>query len=155
MEARREGILSSRPLFKSLQTSTLWAPLWTVLETWSAGTHRQDEFALRQTIYCGKSRKHLSFWAFQQESAVFSEKARPEASLNPLVRGRRGADTGPLSALLRRPSRPLSIMRAPNSNRPSAHLGTPYHSTLSLHQSPWTDRGCKTSLCAELLTNTS
>jgi len=43
-------------------------------------------------------------------------RAQPEASLNPLVRGRRGADTGPpppprSAPPLRRGSRPLSIMR--------------------------------------------
>jgi hypothetical protein len=115
------------PLFKSLQSfSTFcWVGCW-----WDRQIGGNQIASM--CVVMGLSNKK-ALWHGAQPAAAAA------ASLNPLVRGRRGADTGPprSAAPLRRPSRPLSIRRrrrraAQNLDHLpwSAHLGTPYHTDL-------------------------
>jgi hypothetical protein len=130
---KKKGIfLSSKqalsPLFKSLQSfSTFcWVGCW-----WDRQIGGNQIASM--CVVMGLSNKK-ALWHGAQPAAAAA------ASLNPLVRGRRGADTGPprSAAPLRRPSRPLSITRrrrrraAQNLDHLpwSAHLGTPYHTDL-------------------------
>jgi hypothetical protein len=129
---KKKGIfLSSKqalsPLFKSLQSfSTFcWVGCW-----WDRQIGGNQIASM--CVVMGLSNKK-ALWHGAQPAAAAA------ASLNPLVRGRRGADTGPprSAAPLRRPSRPLSIRRrrrraAQNLDHLpwSAHLGTPYHTDL-------------------------